>query len=815
MHDFPITKRIVCGSVVLVPLLVGGCFDNTGDSNFEAAPVATITLSNPSEFERIDEATVLELDALGVVPGTWVGLAVEDGSARLPSQLLDTDGDGTRDSLLFVADYARAEVKELNVSVTGDEVTTLVKRTQAEVSRKEGGEWEGEVYKGGEFVNVEEVVPPSQYTDHSEYIRYEGPGIESDKVGYRVYLDWRNGFDIFGKKTNEMVLQAVGLDSYNSYHEAADWGMDILKVGDAVGVGGYGYWDGEKIIRVSDTQERSTRVVNNGALQSSLEISYNAWQAGEQQTDMTALLSMTAGSRFVNVRLSAAPEFPNIAIGLVKHPDAEFIEGDLEISGHAWTYVATWGKQALSGDNLGTFLLIKKNTRRKQTEDEHNFVSVMRLGNGRLEYYFGAAWSQEPDGIQTKEDFVAYLEKAVERLTMPLRSRIKTAATIAETDKPVDAAKALEWSVRLAESEIQRMGDSLSHGGFDTDGNRDARWSYTTGLFAQALDDLTAVTGDSKFAAHGKATLDSYLAGDGSIHTYKPEEFNIDHVNSGKMLLRYFERLGDEKYLEAAHTIRGQLKEHPRTSEGAFWHKQRYPWQLWLDGVYMGMPFLAHYSLLTNDDSGLEEAINEFLIADRQLRDASTGLYFHAWDENKEQIWADSETGLSKFFWSRGMGWFAMALVDVLDFVPEERTDLRDPVIEMIRSMADTLIAYRSSEGLWYQITDQPGATGNYLEASGSSMFVYMLAKAVNKGYLDDRYANIAVESFAALASEFINVRASGRVTLMNICQVAGLGYGRDGSYRYYMSEPVVSNDPKGTAPFIMAGIEINGMLDH
>jgi len=161
------------------------------------------------------------------------------------------------------------------------------------------------------------------------------------------------------------------------------------------------------------------------------------------------------------------------------------------------------------------------------------------------------------------------------------------------------------------------------------------------------------------------------------------------------------------------------------------------------------------------------------------------------------------------------MGWFAMALVDVLDFVPEDRTDLRDPVIEMIRNMADALIAYRSSEGLWYQITDQPGATGNYLEASGSSMFVYMLAKAVNKGYLDDSYANIVVESFAALASEFINVRASGRVTLMNICQVAGLGYGRDGSYRYYMSEPVVSNDPKGTAPFIMAGIEINGMLDQ
>jgi len=229
----------------------------------------------------------------------------------------------------------------------------------------------------------------------------------------------------------------------------------------------------------------------------------------------------------------------------------------------------------------------------------------------------------------------------------------------------------------------------------------------------------------------------------------------------------------------------------------------------------MGMPFLAHYSLLQDDDAGIEEAVNEFLIADRQLRDASTGLYFHAWDERKEQIWADPETGLSKYFWSRGMGWYAMALVDILDFIPAERDDLRTPIIEIIKAFADALVENRAGAGVWYQVTDMPEATGNYLEASGSSMFVYMLAKAVNKGYLDTSYSKVAHASYAALVREFVNVHADGRVSLKNVCQVAGLGYGRDGSYRYYMSEPVVTNDPKGTGPFIMAGIQINKMLDH
>jgi unsaturated rhamnogalacturonyl hydrolase len=616
------------------------------------APLATVELSNPSEFARGDELTTLDLDAVGVASdGEY---RIESGGAELPSQPSDTDGDGSVDALVFVADFGPAERKTFELHA--GQASATPQRTQAEVSVKQGGEWDGKLYKGGEFVNVDAVEPPSQYTDHSEYIRYEGPGIESDRIGYRVYLDWRNGFDIFGKTTNAMVLQGIGLDGYGSYHEPADWGLDILKVGDAVGIGGYGFWDGEQLIRVSETEGRAARIIENGPLTSTLEITYDAWKAGEYVSDLRALLSMNAGSRLVRVRLEASPDLPNLAIGLVKHPDAEVIAGDLEISGHAWTYVATWGPQALAEGDLGMVLLFRRNARKEQTEDEHNIVSVMQPGDGRLEYYFGAAWSEEPGGVTSREAFIEWLDREAERLTMSLRSRIRSAHTEAQTAAEIDAAAALEWSVRLARSGIDRLGDDLQHGGFDSDGNRDARWSYTTGLLAQAMDDLADATGESAFAEWGRATIDSYVTADGEILTYDASLFDIDHVNSGKMLLRYIERFGDDRYRKAADAIRAQLADHPRTSEGAFWHKQRYPWQLWLDGVYMGMPFLAHYSLLTDDTHGIEEAVNEFLITRKHLRDDETGLYFHAWDERAEQVWADPDTGLSLYFWSRGMG---------------------------------------------------------------------------------------------------------------------------------------------------------------
>ena len=438
-------------------------------------------------------------------------------------------------------------------------------------------------------------------------------------------------------------------------------------------------------------------------------------------------------------------------------------------------------------------ILFKKNDLAKQVRDENSYVLVMKPRGKELSYSFGALWSGQQGGVQTREELEAYLLAELERRTMLPRIRLKT-----ERAKYLGELASIDISIALAESEMERRGDSLSHGGWDAVSAKPSGWTYTTGLLMQSMDDLSMATGNTAFAEYAARTMDSYVSEDGSILTYKPEAFNIDQINSGKMLQRLYARNNDSRYRAAIDSLAAQLAEHPRTSEGALWHKKRYPWQLWLDGVYMGMPFLAGVGVMEGDQHKIEEAAEEFIIARSHLRDAETGLYYHAWDEAKEQVWADSETGRSRYVWARGFGWYTMAIVDILDVIPAGMTDIREPLLAIIPELAESLIEVQDETGVWYQVMDMPEAPGNYLEASGSAMFTYFLAKAVNKGYLPATYIPAVTRAWNGLVNEFIAVYADGSTHVTNVALVAGLGYGRDGSYRYYMSEPVVANDPKG-----------------
>jgi rhamnogalacturonyl hydrolase YesR len=797
----------------LLPLLVLGC-DNATDQAAVApaaqlaekpAPVASLQVSNPSAFARPNALIRLSLNELGVTDGP---LQVWEGDTPLPTQLVDDDGDEVPDRLVFLTSLGAAASHDF---VIDRELADLdvTARTHAEVSIKEGGEWQDQVYVGGTFKNVNHVTTPPQYTDHSEWIRYEGPGIESDKVAYRFYLDWRNGFDIFGKKTAAMVLPNVGLDGYDSYHEMSDWGADILKVGQSLGMGGYGYWDGAKTILVSDVNERSATIRSDGPLYSSLDIDYKGWNTSAEVVDMKATLSMLPGCPMVDVSLATSAPLDNIAIGLVAHPGTELIMGDLDITGEAWSYMASFGPQSLFTDNLAMVVLFKKKDLVEQTRDENSYVLVMKPRGTTLSYAFGALWSGQPGGIQTREQLETYLSEELERRTLPPRIRLSTQAS-----HKLNALGPMEISVGLGKSEIERRGDSLSYGGWDNITRSPSRWSYTTGLLMQSMDDLSAATGDPDFAEFARRTIDSYVGEDGSILTYQPDEFNIDQINSGKMLQRLYARHDDPKYRAAIESLAAQLEKHPRTSEGAFWHKQRYPDQLWLDGVYMGMPFLAGVGVMQGDDHKVYEAANEFSIARSNLRDPDTGLYYHAWDEAKIQGWADPETGRSRYVWARGLGWYAMALVDILDVIPADSTTLRAPLEAIIPELADSLLKTQDESGVWFQIMDMPDAVGNYREASGTAMFTYFLTKSINKGYLSQTYIDAAQKAYTGLVSEFVSIYADGSLHLRNVCEVGGLGYGRDGSYRYYMSEPVVKDDPKGLAPAIMAGLQMSELMN-
>ena len=366
----------------------------------------------------------------------------------------------------------------------------------------------------------------------------------------------------------------------------------------------------------------------------------------------------------------------------------------------------------------------------------------------------------------------------------------------------------LSWAENVANSEMQRRKGLLEFG----KSNPRAKWNYETGLFLNALLDLYKSTGHDKYFVYSKNIIDSYLSDDGSIKTYDMNDYNIDKINSGKVLLILFKKTGNQKYKKAADILRLQLENQPRTKTGGFWHKKRYPWQMWLGGIYMGLPFYAEYSAIVNEPKGYDDAIKQILLIDVQTRDPETKLRYHGWDESNKQKWANPENGCSPNFWGRAMGWYAMALVDVLDFISVDHPK-RDQIIFVLNDLCEALVNFQDSKtGVWYQIVDQRERNGNYLEASASCMFVYAIAKAVQKDYIDASFWDSAQKGYDGIINNFIEIESNGLVNLTNICSVAGLGGNpyRDGSYDYYLSEPVVKNDLKGIGPFIMASLQMS-----
>ncbi|ACB77543.1 glycoside hydrolase family 88 protein [Opitutus terrae] len=378
-------------------------------------------------------------------------------------------------------------------------------------------------------------------------------------------------------------------------------------------------------------------------------------------------------------------------------------------------------------------------------------------------------------------------------------------------------ATPLEWSKRMAQSEMARKGDTMFHGG----SRARARWDYTTSLFGLSLLKLADRTGDRTFADYGAQTAESFIRPDGSIATYEMEDYNIDMIPPGKvMLLRWEQGVRDAKFMTALETLRAQMRKHPRTSDGGFWHKQRYPYQMWLDGLFMASPFLAHYAKVFEEPELFDEVAKQILLMDQHACDPKTGLHYHAWDEKRAQPWANKETGHSPNFWGRAEGWYAMALVDSLDFFSPTHPDV-EKINEVLRRVADGVVRWQDPKtGLWWQVMDQGNREGNYLEATASSMFVYSLAKAINRGYLPrEKYLPAVLKGYEGIIRDLIRRDPDGKINLTRCCAVAGLGYTtstgrpRDGSFEYYISEPIIDNDLKGVGPFILAGLELDQLL--
>lgn len=338
-------------------------------------------------------------------------------------------------------------------------------------------------------------------------------------------------------------------------------------------------------------------------------------------------------------------------------------------------------------------------------------------------------------------------------------------------------------------------------------------WNYIDGCMMTSLYSIYEQTGDRKYLNFIDGFVDYYVFGDGSIRGYDPDTYNVDNINEGRVLFDLYRETGKQKYRKAIELLYGQLKEQPRTAIGNFWHKKIYPNQVWLDGLYMAQVFYTRYETEFNGGKNYADIVKQFKNVYENMYDRQKRLYYHGWDYSKTAFWSDSKTGLSKSFWLRSQGWYTVGLVDVIGYFPDGAKEFRSELTAIFRDTVEGLERYiDKDEDMFYQVVDRGGREGNYLETSGSAMIAYAMMKGARLSLIDKRFAEVGKRVFDGVCKKYLS-ETDGKLNLGGICLMAGLGpetnRKRDGTFEYYISEPVVENDAKGTGPFVMAYTEV------
>jgi rhamnogalacturonyl hydrolase YesR len=733
-----------------------------------------VEVENPLAEARGPETIALKVsDLLRIVPALDPArLVVVDAAGRaVLSQLVDQNGDEAADELAFQTHFSAGETKKFRVQPG-----------EREPFRVE----DYKVY--GRFVRE----------------RHDDFAFESDRVAHRMYGQdletWKkepltsSGIDIWAKRSKRLVINDWYLT--DDYHRDNGEGADLYSVKTARGCGGLGIWNAGKLL--VSRNFIASRVLANGPIRLVFELDYAAYDSGSGKVAETKKITVDAGrnlnrfeSRF-EVESGARPA--QVGLGIAKHAGGKAtLEKELGL-------LRSWEPFKGDGGSVGCGIIASPETvdGLQQTELDSLLIASVPP-TGPVAYYAGFAWDKSGD-FANEAAWVKYAQGFARALRAPLRISLSSAA---EREKASAEANA-GWARRTCDWFMARRPDGLGE-----------TWEYDNGLILRGCEQLWLKTKEQKYFDYVKRSVDRLIAADGSIKGYKLDDYNIDNINSGKLLFSLYSHAGDPKdkdrYTKALFLLRSQMKTHPRTSEGGFWHKKVYPHQMWLDGLYMAAPFLAQFAATFNEPSLYDDVAKQLLLMERHARDPKTGLLYHGWDESKQQRWANPQTGLSREFWGRSVGWYAMALVDVLDYLPEKHAK-RAELLSVLQRLATALVAVQDKQrGVWWQVLDKPLGPRNYREASASAMFVYALSKGVRKGWLDEEKFELpAKRGYTGLVNEFAAVDKQGNVELRGICKVAGLGGNpyRDGSYEYYVSTDIASNDPKGLGAFILASVE-------
>ena len=338
------------------------------------------------------------------------------------------------------------------------------------------------------------------------------------------------------------------------------------------------------------------------------------------------------------------------------------------------------------------------------------------------------------------------------------------------------------------------------------------KWNYIDGCMITGILERYEITGEARFLDFADRFLSGFVEEDGRIRTYDPAEYSLDNVNPAKNLFTLYDLTGKEKYRKALELVCSQLSTMPRTPEGNFWHKLIYPNQVWLDGIYMALPFYMEYEKRFDAQKDCEDICRQIANVEIRMRDPKTGLYYHGYDASRKMYWADPDTGCSPNFWLRAEGWFILGLVDVLEIMKDLPMGAESVHLQhMLLDLAKALSKYQDPSGLWYQLIALPELAGNYLETSGTALISAALLKAVRLGFLPESFRAVGEKAFYGIVDHRLTKNADGTPCVTGICLVGGLGgeQHRDGSAAYYLSEPVVQNDAKGVGPLLLAYTEM------
>ena len=758
----------------LLGMLLLGCLAQS--SSAAAANEIVFVATNPLKTARVAETIEINWDELiarlpGLQPDHLVLVDMNTGK-NIVTQVIDLDQDGQPEQLLFQTDFGTDDPQK----------TYRLQKCSFPVSRLGS-----KVY--GRF--VPERKDDFAWENDRVAFRIYGPALEAEMVS--------SGIDVWAKRVPYSIIEKWYAAGDASYHTDSGEGLDFYTVGTTRGCGGSGIWDGHAL-QVSRNFTKFRRIAN-GPIRVLCELTYAPWQVEGAAIAEVKRISLDAGhnlNRIESLFQASQTQSIQFAAGIAIHQDWTSTVGSDERQG----WLSQWESQADKG-GLGCAIILDPTSLIEFKDQDGNHLAIGKaMTNQVVRYYAGAGWDKSGQ-FSDRKKWESYVDRTARALQAPIQiTFLNFNSDYRKKNPPTES-----WARTIARTIMKTYPDPTD---MDVYGKG---WTYTNGFFLHGLYRLAQKEKNPEYSAYIKQWLDHYIDESGRLipEEYKMEEFKLDDIETGKIALLMYQKTGDPRYLRACEQLIEQLQKQPRTTDGGYWHKRIYPWQMWLDGIYMADAFLLQYAAVTNKPQWTAEAIKQIELIAAHTLDKQTGLYYHGWDERKNPVWADPVSGASPAFWGRAIGWFAMALVDGLDELPADHPD-RHKLLSILKDLSTALIRYQDPyTGLWYQVIDRGTKADNWHETSSSAMFCYAFARAVHQGYLPKKFLQSAEKSFKGLCDHHVYFDEQGLLYLTGTVKVGTLNFASSkGDYDYYISTDRRINDFKGVGAFLFAALELN-----